>query len=205
MRADSAAYQATIVNWCEASGKQFAIGADQDTAVKAAIAAIPEDAWKKFRDGEIAETVHCMNKTKKAFRRPEGLALRAIRNIIHLMEWPVEYTDEFGNWWDGLTEAEQISIDAHVRKLEQRGPNLPFPYSSGIERSRHAHMRELCVQSGGKPLRVFYAFDPRRMAILLIGGDKTGDRRFYERMIPIADALYDEHLAELEKEQNDGR
>ncbi len=121
------------------------------------------------------------------------------------MEWPVEYTDEFGVWWNSLTETEQISIDAHVRKLEQRGPNLPFPYSSGIQGSRHAHMRELRVQSGGKPLRVFYAFDPRRMAILLIGGDKTGDRRFYERMIPIADALYDEHLAELEKEKDDGR
>jgi hypothetical protein len=61
------------------------------------------------------------------------------------------------------------------------------------------------VQSGGKPLRVFDAFDPRRMAILLIGGDKTSDRRFYEQMIPIADALYDQHLAELEKEKNDGR
>jgi len=104
-----------------------------------------------------------------------------------------------------LTEAEQISLDAHVRRLEQRGPNLPFPYSSGINGSRHAHMRELRVQSGGKPLRVFYAFDPRRSAILLIGGDKTGDGRFYERMIPIADALYDAHLAELEKEKNDGR
>jgi hypothetical protein len=116
-----------------------------------------------------------------------------------------QYTDEFGDWWDTLTEAEQIRIDAHVRKLEQRGPNLPVPYSSGIHGSRHDHMRELRVQIGGKPLRVFYAFDPRRMAILLIGGDKTGDRRFYEQMIPIADALYDEHLAELEKEKNDGR
>ena len=66
--ADSAAYQAEIFNWCEASGKQFAIGADHDTAVKAAIAAIPAHAWKAFRDGEIAETVHCMNKTKKVFR-----------------------------------------------------------------------------------------------------------------------------------------
>jgi hypothetical protein len=119
--------------------------------------------------------------------------------------WPVEYTNEFGDWWDTLTEAEQISIDAHVRNLEQRGPNLPFPYSSGITGSRHARMRELRVQSGGKPLRIFYAFDPRRMAILLIGGDKTGDQRFYERMIPIADVLYDEHLAELEKEKDDGR
>ncbi len=84
------------------------------------------------------------------------------------MEWLVEYTDEFGDWWAMLAETEQISIDAHVRKLEQRGPNLPFPYSSGINGSRHAHMRELRVQSGGRPLRVFYAFDPRRAAILLI-------------------------------------
>jgi len=121
------------------------------------------------------------------------------------MEWPVEYTDEFGAWWDTLTEAEQVSIDAHIQRLEQRGPNLPFPYSSGIHGSRHTHMRELRVQSGGKPLRVFYAFDPRRSAILLIGGDKTGDQRFYERMIPIADALYDVHLAELEKEKTNGR
>jgi hypothetical protein len=58
-------------------------------------------------------------------------------------------------------------------------------------------MRELRVQSAGDPLRAFYAFDPRRTAILLIGGNKTGDRRFYPRMIPIADRLYDEHLDEL--------
>lgn len=121
------------------------------------------------------------------------------------MEWIIEYTDEFGTWWDTLPESEQVSIDAHVQKLEQRGPNLPFPYSSGITGSRHDHMRELRVQSGGKPLRVFYAFDPRRAAILLIGGDKTGDKRFYDRMIPVADDLYDEHLAELEKEQDNGR
>jgi hypothetical protein len=68
VRADSAAYQAEIFNWCEEMGKVFAIGADQDAAVKAAVAAIPEGAWKTFRDGEIAETIHCMNKTKKAFR-----------------------------------------------------------------------------------------------------------------------------------------
>lgn len=68
VRADSAAYQAAIFNWCEATGKVFAIGADQDAAVKAAIATIPEGDWKPFRDGQIAETVHCMNKTEKAFR-----------------------------------------------------------------------------------------------------------------------------------------
>jgi hypothetical protein len=56
------------------------------------------------------------------------------------------------------------------------------------------------MQSGGRPLRVFYAFDPRRSAILLIGGDKTGDDRFYERMVPIADQLYDLYIAEIRKE-----
>lgn len=121
------------------------------------------------------------------------------------MGWSVEYTDEFGAWWDVLAESEQVSVDAHVRKLEALGPHLRFPYSSGIVGSRHPHMRELRVQSGGKPLRVFYAFDPRRSAILLIGGDKTGDERFYDRMIPVADALYDDHLAELEREKDDGR
>jgi hypothetical protein len=61
-------------------------------------------------------------------------------------------------------------------------------------------MRELRVQSGGRPLRVFYAFDPRRSAILLIGGDKTGDNRFYERMAPVADDLYDTYIEEIRKE-----
>jgi hypothetical protein len=68
IRADSAAYQAAIFNWCEETGKVFAIGADQDVAVKAALKAISECEWKTFCDGEIAETVHCMNKTDKAFR-----------------------------------------------------------------------------------------------------------------------------------------
>src|SRR5262249_31446467 len=95
---------------------------------------------------------------------------------------------------------EQVSVAAYAHLLEERGPQLPYPYSSGIQQSRHAHMRELRPQSGGKPLRVFYAFDPRRVAILLIGGDKSGDDRFYERMIPVADRLYDVHLMELAKE-----
>jgi len=118
------------------------------------------------------------------------------------MRWVVEYTDEFGAWWDTLDPRDQISIDAHVRTLERRGPSLPYPYSSDVKGSRHGRMRELRIQSGGKPLRVFYAFDPRRVAILLIGGDKTGDRRFYQRMVPHADRLYDDHLAELEREED---
>ncbi len=116
------------------------------------------------------------------------------------MSWEVEYTDEFGDWWGGLTEDEQESVDTSVRLLEERGPALGFPHSSGINGSRHGHMRELRTQHGGRPLRTLYAFDPRRAAILLIGGDKTGDDRWYETHIPIADDLYDEHVEQLRKE-----
>ena len=77
---------------------------------------------------------------------------------------------------------------------------MPFPYSSGVTGSRHSHMRELRIQSSDKPIRVFYIFDPRRSAILLIGGDKSGNGRFYKQYIPIADRLYDEHLDELREE-----
>ena len=114
--------------------------------------------------------------------------------------WEVEYTDELGSWWAGLTEAEQVSIDASVRLLEAKGPTLGFPHSSGINGSRHAHMRELRVQHQGRPYRLLYAFDPRRSAILLIGGDKTGDGRWYEVFVPRADDLYDLHLEVLRKE-----
>jgi hypothetical protein len=79
--------------------------------------------------------------------------------------------DEFAEWHVDLSEAQQDDIAAAGLLLMEQGPRLPFPYSSGINGSRHPHMRELRVQSGGRPLRIFYAFDPRRSAILLIGGD----------------------------------
>jgi hypothetical protein len=116
------------------------------------------------------------------------------------MPFSVEYTGEFGEWWATLDEDTQEDIAAMVTQLETRGPQLPFPYSSAIRGSRHGHMRELRVQSGGEPLRIFYAFDPRRTAILLLGGNKGGDDRFYERMIPLADRLYDEYLDEIRRE-----
>jgi hypothetical protein len=116
------------------------------------------------------------------------------------LSWYVEFTDEFGEWWNSLSEAEQDDIDAVVGLLESKGPSLPFPYSSGISGSKHGHMRELRIQHGGEPYRVLYAFDPRRCAILLIGGNKTGQDRWYESMVPQADRVYDEHLDQLKKE-----
>jgi hypothetical protein len=117
------------------------------------------------------------------------------------MSWDVEYTDDFGDWWSALSESEQESLAASVRLLEERGPNLGFPHTSGISGSKHGHMRELRTQHEGRPYRTLYAFDPRRNAILLIGGDKTGDNRWYEVNVPIADRLYDEHLEEIRQEE----
>ena len=116
--------------------------------------------------------------------------------------WEVEFTDEFGEWWETLSENEQKRISFSVNLLRQAGPSLPFPHSTAITQSRHGSMRELRSQCEGRPLRTFYAFDPRRVAILLIGGDKTGDDRFYEVMIPLADRIYDDYLIEIQEENN---
>lgn len=120
--------------------------------------------------------------------------------VIKIMPCEVECAVEFEEWWDTLDEHEQATVDAYVRMLEEFGAALGFPYSSDIKGSKHSQMRELRAQHKGRPYRVLYAFDPRRMAILLVVGDKTGNDRWYEQFVPIADALYAEHLNILEKE-----
>lgn len=117
------------------------------------------------------------------------------------MAWDVEYTDEFETWWiNELDSAGRESVAAYVALLEERGPALEYPYSSGIRRSRYSHLRELRIQHEGRPYRVLYAFDPRRTAILLIGGTKKGDDRWYEVNVPLAEKLYATHLEQLMEE-----
>lgn len=116
------------------------------------------------------------------------------------MIWEIEFTDEFGTWWNTLSDEEQESVRASVKLLGELGPTLRFPHTSGINGSRHDHMRELRVQHAGRPYRLLFAFDPRRCAILLLGGDKTGNDRWYDENVPIADRLYDVHLELLRKE-----
>jgi hypothetical protein len=114
--------------------------------------------------------------------------------------WEVEFTDEFASWWESINEDDQDAIAVGVELLRKLGPALSRPYADTVKGSRHANLKELRTQSQGRPLRTFFAFDPRRMAILLIGGDKTGDSRFYEKMIPLADSLLDSHLQQLKTE-----
>lgn len=115
------------------------------------------------------------------------------------MSWEVEYTDQFGTWWDSLEADDQDAVYAAVRELMVVGPTLGRPLVDTIQHSRHSNMKEL--RPSATAIRVLFAFDPRRTAILLIGGDKTNRwDTWYERAIPIADSLYDEHLAALRAE-----
>jgi hypothetical protein len=114
----------------------------------------------------------------------------------------VEYTEEFRAWYeDTLAIAEQRSVTRVVEMLEDAGPNLRYPHCSGIAGSKFQHMRELRIQHEGRPYRILYAFDPRRSALLLIGGDKTGDNRWYEKMVPLADAIYERHLNAIRRKR----
>ena len=117
------------------------------------------------------------------------------------MTWDVELTARFEDWWNDLAEDEQISVAASVELLEIKGPTLGRPHVDTVQGSVFANMKELRVQHRGRPYRVLFAFDPRRTALLLLGGDKTGDARWYRENVPVADQLFREHLVGLERER----
>ena|SRR5579863_3374055 len=104
-------------------------------------------------------------------------------------------TDEFAKWYRSLDDGDARAVARGIDRLEMLGTSLPFPYSSAIEGSRYA-LRELRIQSRGRPLRTLYIFDLRRDAVLLVGGDKTGDDRFYERMVPRAERIWETYCRE---------
>jgi hypothetical protein len=111
--------------------------------------------------------------------------------------WEFEFTDEFGQWWDGLVIPEQESVRVKVELLAELGPALTRPHADTIHGSLVQNLRELRIQHEGRPYRVLYVFDPRRTGILLIGGDKTGNPRWYEEFVPKAESIYMEHLREI--------
>lgn len=119
------------------------------------------------------------------------------------IKWDVEYTDQFGERWDGLTEGERESVRAGVKLRGAHGRTLPFPHSSGVKGSRRDHTCEVRSQHAGRPFRALHAFDPRRCAILPIGWDKTGNDHWYEEYAPVADRPYDEHLKTLKREDSE--
>jgi hypothetical protein len=130
----------------------------------------------------------------------------SLDGIFHLghttyMAWEIEFTDEFSAWWGDLSADEQEEIAAKVELLEERGPSLPRPHADRIESSRHSNMKELRGKVQERHLRVLFAFDPRRTAVLLLGGDKTDDPKWYDKFVPIADNLFDQHLKKIEQDR----
>ena len=117
------------------------------------------------------------------------------------MAWDVEYSDSFAVWWVGLSEGEQEDIAVKVKLLEKAGPALGRPHADTLaKQSKYSNMKELRIVHRGGAYRVLLAFDPRRVAILLLGGRKP-DQKWYKTAIPAADKLYGEHLAQLEREK----
>ena len=121
------------------------------------------------------------------------------------MEWDVEFTDEFGAWWNSLNIDEQEEVNAKVELLEEHGPTLPRPHSDVIVTSKHANMKELrfTAHGGREVWRAAFAFDPDRSAIVLVAGDKQGKNQklFYKWLIKIADRRFDSHLKRLAAEK----
>jgi hypothetical protein len=111
-------------------------------------------------------------------------------------KWEVEFTPEAERWYMALGRKDANAITAAFDELEVKGPALGRPFADSIEGSRHHNMKEL--RSIGGNLRALFAFDPRRHAVVLLGGDKTGDwKGWYARNLPRADRLYDQHLRDL--------
>ncbi len=115
--------------------------------------------------------------------------------------WDITTTDEFDGWFGDLGESAQTEIIAKVNLPELLGPQLKRPHADTLKGSKHANMKELRANTSDEVLRVAFAFDPTRAAILLLGGNKagTGQRRFYKQLIAKADELFDTHLAKIKR------
>jgi hypothetical protein len=115
------------------------------------------------------------------------------------MNWTVLFHDAFAGEFKALDRSLQDELLAHALLLGEFGPNLGRPTVDGLKGSKHANMKELRFRWETGVWRVAFAFDPRRQAILLVGGDKGGidQRRYYKRLIAVADERFDEHLAEF--------
>jgi hypothetical protein len=119
------------------------------------------------------------------------------------VRWAVEIGDEFEPEFDALPEQVRVEILALSVLLEQFGPQLGRPRVDTLNGSRHTNMKELRFSAADGEWRVAFAFDPKRRAVLLVAGDKSGgsEKRFYRELIRKADNRFDAHLARLKRER----
>ncbi|KHJ67940.1 hypothetical protein QU24_11700 [Pantoea rodasii] len=119
--------------------------------------------------------------------------------------WTVEATDYFSIWFEDQDRAMQLDILAALNLLKQDGPHLGRPHVDTVYGSNISNMKELRIQSNGRPIRGFFIFDPRRRAIVLCAGNKEGkdEKRFYKTMISTAEKEYQKHLSQLVRAKNE--
>jgi hypothetical protein len=122
-----------------------------------------------------------------------------------MVKWTILFHEDFEPEFDALPEEVQDELLAHAKLLEKFGPQLGRPRVDTLNDSRHANMKELRFDAADGAWRVAFAFDPKRRAILLVAGDKSGvgERRFYKQLIAKADERFDGHLNRLKKERKD--
>lgn len=113
--------------------------------------------------------------------------------------WTIERTDEIAEWTAQLDDDAKEAIYKNLLVLKNLGPSLGRPYVDSVKQSKHKNMKELRVQNKKRLFRIFFVFAPNRKAILLVGGDKRGNKRFYQQLVPIADRIYEEYLNKREK------
>lgn len=115
------------------------------------------------------------------------------------MAWGIGFADEFEPEFDALPESVQDELLARAKLLETFGPELGRPHVDTLEGFRHANMKELRFSVQDGVWRVAFAFDPERAAVLLVAANKAGvkERRFYRRLIAVADRRYDDHLDQV--------
>ena len=115
--------------------------------------------------------------------------------------WTVLTTSDFDEWFEGTPERVRVEVAAKIGFLRTLGPALKRPHADTLTGSKHANMKELRIRTPGAEVRIAFAFDPARMAILFCAGNKVGvnQRRFYKQLIELADDLFDAHLENLRK------
>ncbi len=120
-----------------------------------------------------------------------------------MVKWAVDLHDDFVPEYNELHRNVQDELLAHIKLLEHFGPQLGRPRADTLNGSRHANMKELRFDAADGVWRFAFAFDPKRQAIVLCGGDKSGvsEKRFYQQLIDKADARFDAHVARLKKEK----
>ena len=126
------------------------------------------------------------------------------------MGWDILFHDDFANEFDAMAKPLQDELLAHALLLRDFGPRLGRPTVDTLKGSKHTNMKEMRFAWAGEVWRVAFAFDPKRQAILLVGGDKGGadQRRFYKRLISTADERFNGHLSSLKassKERQHGK